>query len=47
MPLIHINVPYSMLIDQVDFAIKNRINPEIYFSGRIGHLKRERGKATG
>jgi sugar phosphate isomerase/epimerase len=33
MPLIHINVPYSMLIDRVDFAIKNRINPEIYFSG--------------
>jgi len=33
MTLIHINVPYSMLIDRVDFAIKNRINPEIYFSG--------------
>ncbi|HSB07381.1 MAG TPA: TIM barrel protein, partial [Thermodesulfobacteriota bacterium] len=33
MPLIHINVPYPMLIDRVDFAIKNRIHPEIYFSG--------------
>ncbi len=33
MTIIHINVPYSMLLDRVDFAIQNRINPEIYFSG--------------
>jgi sugar phosphate isomerase/epimerase len=32
MPIIHINVPYSMLLQRIDFAIKNRINPEIYFS---------------
>lgn len=32
MPIIHINVPYSMLLHRADFAIKNRIHPEIYFS---------------
>ena len=32
MTVIHTNVPYSMLLQRVDFAIKNRINPEIYFS---------------
>src|SRR5512137_1712119 len=32
MTVIHINVPYSMLLDRIDFAIENRINPEIYFS---------------
>jgi len=32
MTIIHINVPYSMLLQRIDFAIKNRINPEIYFS---------------
>jgi sugar phosphate isomerase/epimerase len=32
MTVIHINVPYSMLLHRIDFAIENRINPEIYFS---------------
>ena len=32
MTVIHVNVPYSMLLDRIDFAIENRINPEIYFS---------------
>jgi len=32
MTTIHVNVPYSMLLQRIDFAIKNRINPEIYFS---------------
>lgn len=32
MNLIHVNVPYRMLLQRIDFAIKNRINPEIYFS---------------
>jgi sugar phosphate isomerase/epimerase len=32
MTAIHVNVPYSMLLQRIDFAIKNRINPEIYFS---------------
>ena len=27
---IHINVPYAMLNQRIDFAVKNRINPEIY-----------------
>jgi sugar phosphate isomerase/epimerase len=32
MTIIQINVPYSMLLERIDFAIKNRIHPEIYFS---------------
>jgi len=32
MAMIHINVPYAMLLQRIDFAIQNRINPEIYFS---------------
>ena len=31
---IQINVPFSMLIRRIDFATKNRINPEIYFSAK-------------
>jgi sugar phosphate isomerase/epimerase len=34
MATIHINVPYSMLLQRIDFAIKNRIHPEIYFSAQ-------------
>ncbi|NWF93525.1 MAG: sugar phosphate isomerase/epimerase [Syntrophaceae bacterium] len=29
---IHTNVPYPMLLQRIDFAIRNRIHPEIYFS---------------
>jgi len=32
--VIHINVPYSILVRRMNFAIENRINPEIYFSGQ-------------
>jgi sugar phosphate isomerase/epimerase len=32
MAVIHINVPYSMLLRRIDFATQNRIHPEIYFS---------------
>lgn len=32
MTVIHINVPYAMLLQRIDFALKNRIHPEIYFS---------------
>ena len=32
MRVIHINVPYLMLLHRINFAIENRINPEIYFS---------------
>ncbi len=32
MIVIHINVPYSLLLQRIDFAVKNRIHPEIYFS---------------
>jgi sugar phosphate isomerase/epimerase len=34
MTVIQINVPFSMLRHRIDFVIKNRINPEIYFSGQ-------------
>jgi len=30
--VIHINVPYSMLLQRIDFVLQNRIHPEIYFS---------------
>jgi sugar phosphate isomerase/epimerase len=29
---VHVNVPYAMLLQKIDFAIENRIHPEIYFS---------------
>jgi sugar phosphate isomerase/epimerase len=32
MTVIHINVPYSMLLHRIDFAIRYQIHPEIYFS---------------
>ena len=32
MSVIHINVPYGMLLQRIDFAVENRIHPEIYFS---------------
>ncbi|MGQ9645960.1 MAG: sugar phosphate isomerase/epimerase family protein [Thermodesulfobacteriota bacterium] len=32
MSIIHINVPYSMLLQRIDLAMKNQIHPEIYFS---------------
>jgi sugar phosphate isomerase/epimerase len=31
---IHVNVPYPMLRSRTEFALKNRIHPEIYFSGQ-------------
>jgi len=31
MTIVHINVPYSILLHRIDFAIENRIHPEIYF----------------
>jgi len=33
MAVVQINVPYPMLLHRTDFAVKNQINPEIYFSG--------------
>ena len=32
MKVIHVNVPYRMLLQRIDFALANRIHPEIYFS---------------
>lgn len=32
MAIIHVNVPYSMLLQRIDFAIEHHIHPEIYFS---------------
>jgi sugar phosphate isomerase/epimerase len=32
MTVIHVNVPYSMLLQRIDFVIEKRIHPEIYFS---------------
>ena len=30
---IQVNVPYKMLLDQLDFVLEKEINPEIYFNG--------------
>ena len=32
MAIIHVNVPYPMLLQRIDFVIEKRIYPEIYFS---------------
>ncbi|MGQ9509771.1 MAG: sugar phosphate isomerase/epimerase family protein [Thermodesulfobacteriota bacterium] len=32
MTIIHVNVPYGMLLQRIQFAIDHRIHPEIYFS---------------
>jgi len=32
MTIVHVNVPYSMLLQRIDFVIERRIHPEIYFS---------------
>ena len=32
MTIIHVNVPYPMLLQRIDFAISNRIHPEVFFS---------------
>jgi sugar phosphate isomerase/epimerase len=29
---VHVNVPYSMLLQRIDFVVEKRIYPEIYFS---------------
>ena len=33
MPLIHVNVPYSMLLQRIRFVVEKRLHPEIFFSG--------------
>ena len=32
--VIHVHVPYFMLISRIDFVVSHRINPEIYFSAQ-------------
>ncbi|MFB3885185.1 MAG: sugar phosphate isomerase/epimerase family protein [Thermodesulfobacteriota bacterium] len=32
MIIVHVNIPYTMLLQRVDFVLRNRIHPEIYFS---------------
>jgi sugar phosphate isomerase/epimerase len=45
MPPIHVNVPYAMLLQRVDFAVKNRIHPEIYFSAEdLDHCREKEAK---
>lgn len=33
MTILHINVPYAMLLQRIDFVLKHRFRPEIYVSG--------------
>jgi sugar phosphate isomerase/epimerase len=46
MAIIHINVPYGMLLQRIDFAIGNRIHPEIYFSADDLEVCREQDANT-
>ncbi|MCJ7704341.1 MAG: hypothetical protein MUO28_02255, partial [Desulfobacterales bacterium] len=32
MTTIQINIPYSMLLQRIDFVMEHRLHPEIYFS---------------
>lgn len=40
-PAIQVNIPYRMLMTQLDFVLEKRINPEIYFSGDALDTSRE------
>lgn len=31
--IIHVNVPYKLLLDQLEFILERGLNPEIYFNG--------------
>ncbi len=42
---VQINIPYSMLLQQIDFVIKHRLYPEIYFSSDdLDAYRQEEGK---
>lgn len=42
---VQVNIPYSMLLGQIDFVMKHRLNPEIYFSADdIDAYRTEEGK---
>ena len=32
---IQVNIPYSMLLKNLDFILESEINPEIYFDGEL------------
>ncbi len=40
-PVIQVNIPYRMLLKNLDFVIEKGINPEIYFSGEALDTCRE------
>jgi sugar phosphate isomerase/epimerase len=39
--IIHVNVPYKLLLDQLDFILERGLNPEIYFNGEALDTYRE------
>ena len=47
MAILHINVPYPILLQRIDFVIKNRIHPEIYFSAdSLDAFEEDEGRRT-
>ena len=40
-PVIQVNIPYRMLLKNLDFVLEKQINPEIYFSGEALDTCRE------
>ena len=40
-PIIHVNVPYKLLLEQLDFILERGLNPEIYFNGEALDTYRE------
>lgn len=42
---VQVNIPYAMLLQQMDFVMKHRLNPEIYFSADdLDAYRNEEGK---
>ncbi len=40
-PIIHVNVPYQLLVEQLEFILERGLNPEIYFNGEALDTYRE------
>ncbi len=40
-PIIHVNVPYKLLVEQLEFILERGLNPEIYFNGEALDTYRE------
>ena len=39
--IVHVNIPYNLLFDQLEFILERGLNPEIYFNGEALDTYRE------